>query len=162
MYTREALLDIHERCHRTLALLLEHCSELTPDELHRELDGFGCPTVQRQLHHVISAEKYWTGVLCGRMDTEDTENDYPTIASLQSYREEIFTLTRDYIESASPEELNTPRKMMTWGDNEVTLAPALVVLRPQMHIYHHQGQVLAMCRLMKKPANGFDFPVRTD
>ncbi|MEM7165738.1 MAG: DinB family protein [Planctomycetota bacterium] len=159
MYTQNALLDMHERCHRTFAKLLEHCTTLTEEELHRELDGFGYPTIQAQLHHVISAEKYWTGVICGRMDAEDTQAQYPTVASLQAFRSEVAQLTQDCIRGIAEEALNAARPMKTWGDKDVELVPALVCLRPLTHAYHHQGQVLAMCRLLGKPANGFDFPL---
>lgn len=160
MYTQAALLDIHERCHSTFAKLLEHCKTLTASELHQSMDGFGDATIQLQLHHLISAERYWTGVLYGRMDVEENAAEYPTVDSLEAYRAEVFELTATYIRSVTDAELNAKRTMTTWGDKEVELAPALVVLRPQMHIYHHQGQVLAMCRLLDKPGSGFDFPVR--
>jgi uncharacterized damage-inducible protein DinB len=159
MYTSEILLDIHERAHRCFTKLLKHCRGLGVDEIDRELDGFGYPTVRLQLHHVIGAEKYWTGVLEGRIDADEDDPKYPTIASLEAYREEVHSLTERYLRSASPEELNTPRKMMTWGNNEKVLTPTHIFLRTQMHIFHHQGQVLAMCRLMGKPANGFDYPI---
>ncbi|XOV75412.1 MAG: hypothetical protein ACFHWZ_18795 [Phycisphaerales bacterium] len=55
MYTREALLDIHDRSHRSLSMLLDHCRGLDDEQLNRELDGFGYPTVRSQLHHIISA-----------------------------------------------------------------------------------------------------------
>jgi uncharacterized damage-inducible protein DinB len=159
MYTNDMLLDVHERAHRGFTKLLEHCRELSEDELNRELNGFGYPTVRLQLHHLIGAEKYWTGVLEGRIDADEDDPKYPTIASLEAFREEVFALTECYLRSASPEELNTARKMMTWGNNEKMLTPVHVFMRTQMHIFHHQGQVLAMCRIMGKPANGFDYPI---
>ena len=159
MYSPEALLDILERTHASLEKLLAHCRLLGADELNRELIGFGYPTVRLQLHHVIGAEKYWTGVLEGRIDADEDDPKYPTIASLEAYREEVFAITENYLRSASPEELNTPRKMTTWGNNEKVLTPVHVFLRTQMHVFHHQGQVVAMCRLMGKPANGFDYPI---
>jgi uncharacterized damage-inducible protein DinB len=57
-----------------------------------------------------------------------------------------------------PEELNSPRTMKTWRD-EVSLRPAHVVLRTQTHIFQHQGQVTAMCRLLGRPLSGIDFPI---
>ena len=55
MYSSIALLDMHERSQRSLRQLIEHCAELSAEELRRELPGFGYPTVQEQLLHVISA-----------------------------------------------------------------------------------------------------------
>ncbi len=80
MHTREALRDLHERAHRCLAELLVHCRGLSPEEL----DGFGYPTPRLQLHHEIGAERYWIGVLQGRIDADEDEDDYPTVASLEA------------------------------------------------------------------------------
>lgn len=159
MYTRAALLDLHRRSHRSLEGLLAHCRNLTDEELHREMDGFGYPTVQLQLHHEISAEKYWVGVLEGRMDVDETEADYPTVDSLETYRREVLAITEGYLNRSSEAELNTSRPMMTWGNREQVLVPAHVILRTQVHLFQHQGQILAMCRLFGKPKNGLDFPL---
>jgi uncharacterized damage-inducible protein DinB len=32
-------------------------------------------------------------------------------------------------------------------------------MRTMTHIYHHQGQVTAMCRLLGRPVNGLDYPI---
>jgi len=159
MFTTEALLDLHQRAHSSLEKLLAHCRLLSAGELDRELDGFGYPTVRLQLHHEIGAEKYWTGVLQGRIDVDENDPDFPTVASLEAYREEVFRTTREYLRTAPAKELNTARPMMTWGNKEKLLTPAHVLLRTQTHLYHHQGQILAMCRLMGKPASGLDYPI---
>jgi len=159
MYTPSALLDIHERTHRSLRGLLTHCRTLTPEELDRELAGFGYPTVQLQLHHGIGAQKYWIGVLQGRLDVDEDAHLYRTVASLEEYRAQVFAVTEAYLRASSTEDLNTARPVMTWGDREQVLAPAQVVLRTQTHHYHHQGQILAMCRLLGKPCSGLDYPL---
>jgi uncharacterized damage-inducible protein DinB len=159
MYSSEALLDIHERAHRSLIKLLAHCRQFSAEEINREITGFGYPTVRLQLHHVIGAEKYWIGVLQGRIEADEDDPNYPTIESLDAYCQQVFLATAEYLHSASPEQLNTARPMMTWGNNERILIPAHVVMRTQTHIYHHQGQILAMCRILGKPADGMDFPI---
>lgn len=123
------------------------------------MDGFGYPTVRLQLHHIIGAQKYWLGVIQGRIDADDDDPLYPTIESLEEYRRQIFDLTGQYLRGASEEELNSPRTMMTWQKVERILTPAHLILRTQMHIYHHQGQILAICRQLGKPASGLDFPI---
>jgi len=51
--------------------------------------------------------------------------------------------------------------MMTWGDRDVDLMPAHVVLRTQTHAFQHQGQIAAMARLLGRPIlPGLDFPIR--
>ena len=46
VHTSEALLDIVERTHRSLNMLMDHCQELEVEELSRPLDGFGYPSVR--------------------------------------------------------------------------------------------------------------------
>jgi uncharacterized damage-inducible protein DinB len=158
-FTAEALLDMHNRAQRTLASLLEHCRDLTPEELNRELPEYGDPTVRLQLHHVIGAQRYWIGVLQGRIDADDDNPLFPTVASLEAYREQVDALTRGYLGTAMPEELSNARPMRTWDGQERPLIPAHVIVRTLMHIYHHAGKVGAMCRLMGKPWGGSDYPI---
>jgi len=115
MHTSEALIELHERAHGCLKELLTHCRQLSSDELNRELEGFGYASVRLQLHHEIGAQKYWIGVLKGRIDAEEDDPDYPTIASLEDYRQEVDSATLEYLRASSEEELNTPRPMQTWG-----------------------------------------------
>ncbi|MHC4470074.1 MAG: DinB family protein [Planctomycetota bacterium] len=159
MYTAEALLDLHERAHQSLAKLLAHCRQLDADELSRELQGFGYSSVRLQLHHLIGAEQYWIGVLEGRVDAGEDDADYPTVESLETYRRQVSSATEECLRSSSTDELNTARRMLTWGDREQVLAPARVVIRTQTHIYQHLGQIVAMCRILEKPAPGMDFPI---
>jgi len=163
MYTNEALLDLHHRAHQNLQQLLAHCRDLSEEELNRELPGFGYPTVRLQLHHEIGAELYWIGVLQGLRLAEDDDPDYPTVDSLEGFRADVYEKTELYLRAASAEELNSARLMMTWGNREQTLTPAHVFMRTLTHLYHHQGQILAMCRILGKPASGqipgFDFPL---
>jgi uncharacterized damage-inducible protein DinB len=160
MYTSAALLDMHERGQRTLGKLLDHCAVFTDAELHRELPGFGFPTLQLQLHHIIGAQDYWIQVALGRM-FEDVPERYPTLEALQAYRTQVAEMTNDYLRGASDEELNTPRTMTVWGGAQHELMPARVFLRTLTHVYHHHGQVLAMCRILGRPGEpGMDFPIK--
>ncbi len=159
MYTSEALLDMHERGQRNLQKLLAHCRSFRTDELNRSLEGFGYPTLRLQLHHEISAQEYWLGVLHGRVDAEETEHLYPTIESLEAYRTRVADAVTEYLRKASTPELDTARPMKMWGGAEKSLVPAHVFLRTLTHLYHHQGQIVAMCRLLGKPASGMDFPL---
>ena len=158
MYTTGALLDLHARSHQALKKLVEHCRELSPEELNREMPGFAYPSVRLQLHHMIGAEEYWVSVLNGKIHIEEDEG-FATAESLEQYRQKVSATTETYLRAASEEELNTPRAMMTWGDVEKTLVPARVFLRTQTHLFSHSGQVMAMCKLIGKPGAGMDFPI---
>ena len=159
MFTVSGLLELHQRCHKNLAALLKHCSELTAEELDREIDGFGYPSVRLQFHHEIGAQRYWIGVLKGQMNVDEDDDQYPTIDRLVDFQKEMLEFTENYLKECSDAELGVKTSFKTWGDKEVELVPAHVFFRCFTHYYHHQGQILAMCRLMGKPANGFDFPL---
>lgn len=156
MYTREALLDLHDRCHRSLAGVVDHCRGLTPDQLDRSIEGFGYATIREQLQHAIGAERYWISVVRDAMDASEDPADAASIDTLASFR----AATRAYLRDASKAELNEPRAMRTFHGTRPALVPAHVVLRTQTHLYHHIGQVAAMCRLLDHPLpQGLDFPL---
>ena len=160
MYTKEALLDLHDRSHWSLQKLLVHCTQLSAESLDRKLEGFGYPTVRLQLHHALGAEEYWIGVLEGKILADDNDVEFPTVATLEAYRRRVALVTREFLETASDDALNTAREMVTWQGVKRRLVPALVVLRPLTHVYQHQGQVLAMCRLLGMSGpDGLDFPI---
>ncbi len=159
MYTAKALLDIHQRSHRSLTKLLEYCRQFSADQMNREIPGFGHPTIRLLFYHTIGAEKYWTGVLQGQLYVDDDDSIYPTIESLEKYNQEAYAETAEYLRSASQDELNTPRKMITDPNEERILAPAHIIMRIETHIYHHLGQILTICRILGKPAEGMNFPI---
>lgn len=158
MGTQLLLLDFHERCHRSLRQYLEHCQVLSDEQLDRELDGFGYPTVRQQLQHVIGAERYWVSVLRDCMDA--SEADAASIDALEEFRQSVFEVTRTWLGTTPDEELTTARTMTTFGGHERALVPAHVILRAQTHLFHHMGQLAAMCRLMgHQIPEGLDFPL---
>jgi uncharacterized damage-inducible protein DinB len=159
VYTSDMLQDVHERSHRNLKSLMAHCRPFSEAELSREFDGFGYPSILLQLHHEISCEKYWLGVLHGRMDVDENESEFRTVESLEAYRDEVSAATETYLSGASTDELNTPRPMVTWRERKRILVPAHVIMRTNAHLYHHQGQILAICRLLGKPGEGMDYPI---
>jgi uncharacterized damage-inducible protein DinB len=160
LYTQQALLDLHTRAHRSLRKLLEHCGTLDSVSLDRELAGFGYPSVRLQLHHVIGAEEYWMSVLRGNCQVDDNDGAYPTVAALEVYREQVARATGAYLEAMSDAELNRPRELLTWQGVKRVLVPARVMARFITHVYQHQGQVAAQCRLLGSPIpSGLDFPI---
>ena len=158
--TADDLLDLHRRTHASLARLLDHCAGFSTDDLRRDLDGFGYPNLFMQLHHVMGAERYWIGVLQGLMLVDEPEEERDSIAALRALRERVAEATRAYLRCASESELRTRREVTTWGEKRVALAPIHVLLRTQTHVFQHQGQVAAMCRLLGRPIPpGLDFPL---
>lgn len=161
MYTRAALLDVHARAHESLRRLIVFCGDLTEDELFRPLNGFGFPTILRQLEHTIGAEVYWQTVVSRGYTEEATLPPLRDVDAIEAFRQQTAAATRSYLERASEAELNSPRVMISDPGETRLLRPADVIMRIVTHIFNHQGQVLAMCRAMGKPNDeiDLDYPV---
>jgi uncharacterized damage-inducible protein DinB len=169
MFTPEALRELHGRTHAGTIRLFEHCRQLSEEERRRELPGFGYPSVQQQLGHIVSAEEYWVMVLQDRYTAEmagaaeeEEGAAYPTIDALEEYRARTAAVTADYLGNTAAAELNREREFMTWPSNRRVLVPAFVVLRVTTHAFHHRGQVAAMSRILgypPPPSPALDFPV---
>ncbi len=160
MYTGAALIDMHERGHRSLRGLIRHCAELDAAELTRALPGFGYPNIRQQLAHTIGGEEYWVSVIQGRYADDPEEIEPETMEAMESYRQQVAEGTVAYLRNTSDGDLNAPREMKTWPNRLRVLVPALVVIRTIAHIYSHQGQVMAMCRILGRPGpSGLDFPL---
>jgi len=160
MFTAPGLLEFCRRSHQSFDKLLEHCHSLSSKELNREFGGFGYPSVKLQLHHAIAGQKYWIGVLQGRMDVDDDPDAHFTMDDMIAYRDSVRRVTELYLSEAQAEELITARPMITWGNVEKVLIPAHVVIRTLTHLYHHQGQVAVICRLLGRPVEaGMDYPI---
>ncbi|MDJ0521745.1 MAG: DinB family protein [Planctomycetota bacterium] len=160
MYTTAALLDVHERTHRSIQGVLAHLEGLPAEELQREVPHFSYPTLAQQLHHVITAERYWLRVLRGELVLDQDQDEYTTVDALQALRAEVAADTVSYIGSSSDDDVNRIRTVTTYGDRQVDLAPALVVLRTQTHAYQHQGEIASMLRHLGHTfPSGLDFPL---
>ena len=158
MFTAAALRDVHTRTHEGLVKLIDHCAGFNNEALDTELEGFGYRSLRLQLHHAIGCEQYWVGVLRGQMLVDESEEDRESIDAIRTFRSRVAAVTAGYLASATESELNTARRMVTWGDPNRSLVPARVILRTQTHIFQHQGQVAAMCRLLGRPIpSGLDF-----
>ena len=184
MYNAETLLDIHARAHESFRRLIVFCGNLTEDELRRPLTGFGFPTVRRQLEHTIGAEVYWQTVVTRGYTEEAT---MPNVADVAAIDDDDLAAERTQrgdeaaviciapgrrVERAGHGKAERyhsapsyqAREMITDPGRTRVLRPADVIMRVVTHIFNHQGQVLAMCRVIGKPndTRDLDYPVVTD
>ena len=161
MYDSETLLDIHGRAHESLRRLIAFCGQLTDEEQHRSIPGFGFPTIHGQLEHTIGAEVYWQTVLIRGYTEESRLPNLPDVAAIEAFRQQTASGTRSFLERATEADLNAPREMISDPGQTRLLRPADVIVRVVTHIFSHQGQVLAMCRAIGKPndKHDLDYPV---
>jgi uncharacterized damage-inducible protein DinB len=129
-------------------------------------------TVHEQLHHLITTELYWVGVLRGRFmpgveltAAEQADHEpasFPAVADLEALRVRVATGTQDWLAAQSAQSLAVPVELGVWGGTVRTLIPAMVIMRTITHHHHHRGQVAAMARLLGYPLpwpSGLDFPI---
>ena len=94
------------------------------------------------------------------MLVDEPEEERASIDALRALRERVADATRAYLRGASESELRMRREVTTWGDKRAAVTPLHVLLRTQTHVFQHQGQVAAMCRLLGRPIpSGLDFPL---
>ena len=157
---RDFLIDLHERCHRSFRGFLEHARALTPEQLDQSLDGFGYDTVREQFQHAIGAERYWVSVLRDAMDASEDAADAASIDALEAFRQRVFDTTDAWLREQSDETLETARTMTVYGGAQRELVPVRIFTRTQTHLFHHMGQIAAMCRLLGHPVpEGLDLPI---
>ena len=161
MYDADTLTDIHQRAHESLRRLIAFCGQLTDEEQHRSIPGFGFPTIHGQLEHTIGAEVYWQTVVTRGYSEEAELPALPDLIALEGFRERTAAVTRAFVAGASEAELNSTRQMISDPGEMRLLRPADVILRIVTHIFNHQGQVLAMCRTLGKPneTHDLDYPI---
>ncbi len=157
MYTTAALLDIHDRTHRSLAKVIDHLDTLPAKALSTPVEGFSYPTLVAQLHHGIGAERYWFSVLRADINLDDDFESHQTLDALRSMRASVAAQTRAQIESLSDEQASAPLEITKWNGEKAEVVPAHVLLRTQTHFYQHQGEIASMLRQL-----GHTFPPMLD
>jgi uncharacterized damage-inducible protein DinB len=156
MLSRDGLLAIYGWQQECFDILFAHCGQFTEQDLQREFDGFGQPSLWASLLHIVAVENYWLFNLSGQWALTDEPKER-TVAALDGQRKQVAAAMRAWLNSKSDEELNT---IVTYeGDpNElpVVQTPARGVQHIVTHGFHHKGQAVAQCRLLGRPAPDTD------
>ncbi|HZS96533.1 MAG TPA: DinB family protein [Terriglobales bacterium] len=156
VFTKDAILELHTTTHERMDLLLSHVTTV-PDALCRKpIEGFGHPTVWKQLVHILTCEEGWVHDLQNKAFDGWYEEDCPTMATLKAARERIQKATQAYVGSLTEVDLNTTlaKRPVDWGGE--LRSPAFIPLHVITHAFHHKGQVVAMLRILGYPAPDTD------
>ncbi len=156
MFTKSGLLELHSTLHERLDLVLRHVATV-PEELQRKpIQGFGHPSIDKQLVHVLMCEEGWVHDLQYLPFEGWGKEENLTIAELMAHRARIQAETRAYVNSLSEEQLNTvlATRPEDWGGE--LRSPAFILLHVITHAFHHKGQIVAMLRLVGYPAPDTD------
>jgi len=156
MFTKSGITGLHSVTHESLHLLLGHAATVPDALLRQPLQGFGFPTVRRQLVHILTVEEGWIHDLQSKPFDGWFEEDCPTIDALRAAAERIRNETRTYIAGLSETQLNTTLSHRPEGWSGELRSPAFILLHVITHTFHHKGQVVAMLRTLGHPAPDTD------
>ena len=156
MFAKSGLEELHRTMHDRLELLLRHAATV-PDNLLREpIQGFGHPTIWKQLVHILTCEEGWVHDLQNKPFPGWSEQDCPTIPALLANKSRIQRATQDYLGALTEAQLNTTlsERPIDWGGE--LRSPAFILLHVITHAFHHKGQVVAMLRIVGHTAPDTD------
>jgi len=156
MFTKSGIRELHGATHESLHILLRHVATVRDDLLRQPIEGFGFPTVWKQLIHILTVEEGWVHDLQFKDFPGWFEEDAPTTEALLSHQSRILAATRRYLDGLSEEQLNSTLSKRPEGWSGALRSPAFILLHVITHTFHHKGQVVAMLRILGHPATDTD------
>jgi len=156
MFSKAGVIELHAPTHKRLDLVLSHIAIMPEELLHKQISGFGHPSIWKQLVHILTCEEGWIHDLQNEAFLGWHEEDCPTMADLLAAKDRVREATRAYLGGLTEEQLNTTlaRRPVDWGGE--LRSPAFIVLHVITHAFHHKGQVVAMLRILGYPAPDTD------
>lgn len=156
MFSKTGIVELHATTHERLDLLLRHLATVPEELLHQPISGFGHPSIWKQLVHILTCEEGWVHDLQNKVFPGWNEEDCPTMAALLAAKGRIREATGTYLGGLSEEQLNTTlaEHPVDWGGE--LRSPAFILLHVITHAFHHKGQVVAMLRILGRPAPDTD------
>jgi uncharacterized damage-inducible protein DinB len=156
VFTLDGIRKFHGWTHASLSLLLDHLSTIPPGDYTKELPGFGCPTVHRQVVHLFNCEGFWIHVLQGLPYQDRDPADCPVVADARLLQQEVSRQTIAYLSGLSDQQLHADTELRFPDGDAAIRTPALVLHHVFTHAFHHKGQIVAMCRALGHPAPDTD------
>ena len=156
MFAKDGIRELHGGMHESLDVLLRHVVTVPDYLLRQRIEGFGFPSVWKQIVHILTVEEGWVSDLQFKIFPGWFEEDAPTIEALLSHKSRIQASTRAYLDSLTEEQLNTTLSSRPEGWSGELRSPAFILLHVITHTFHHKGQVVAMLRMLGHPAPDTD------
>jgi uncharacterized damage-inducible protein DinB len=156
MFTKSAIRELHGLTYESLNVLLRHVATVPDHLLRRPVEGFGFPTVWKQLVHILTVEEGWVHDLQFKDFPGWFEDDAPTVEALLAHKSRIRAATCKYLDDLSEEQLNTTLEKRPEAWFGELRSPAFILLHVVTHTFHHKGQVVAMLRMLGHPAPDTD------
>ena len=156
MFTLDGVRKFHGWTHASLNLVLDHLSAMPANDYVTEVSGFGFSTLRQQAIHIFNCEAFWVHTLQGAWYADRTVEDCPGLADVRHLQQEVSQSTHAYLSALSNQQLNADTELH-FSDGDVAVrTPALILHHVLTHAFHHKGQIVAMCRVLGRPAPDTD------
>ncbi|MDN4073118.1 DinB family protein [Fictibacillus terranigra] len=150
----------YEWVKETREIVLNFCKELHPDDLTRNIDGFGFQSIRDTLIHAADCYHAWIGSYVLLLTkTPLTRKENISKVSLKEIKQR-FVLADAYVDEVlkrQEKQMNDPIiRRIPWRENgdTISITAAQLLLHVVTHEFHHKGQIMSMARQMGyEPAN---------
>jgi uncharacterized damage-inducible protein DinB len=156
MSDKSTIKDLLLAMHDCLDALLQHVGSMPSELLTREVTGFGRPTIQGQLAHIIKNEVAWVRLLQGLPVRGSISSEFNSTDELVNAKRTAMENTLAYLASLTDEHLNSNLDYYTEEWIGPRRTPAFILQHVVTHAFHHKGQIVAMLRLLGHPAPDTD------
>lgn len=155
-FTIDGIQKLHRWTHASLDLVLNHLSNIPANHYSKELPGFGFPTLRQQVIHIFNCEGVWIQALQRRPYINRTVADCPTVSDAKLLQEEARGRTLAYLSSLTDQQFNTATELRFPDGDIAVRKPSFILHHVLTHVFHHKGQIVAMCRSLGYPAPDTD------
>ena len=128
-------------------VLFAYCETLTPDDLTKEMEGFGHGSIRNLLTHIADVYIHWLQNFALSRTTAYT--DKPTVKDMKDVRH-IFEQCDKYVDEFIKQygdQLNEPlTSAFPDSDKSMTTTPLTLFTHTLTHEFHHKGQIVSMSR----------------
>jgi uncharacterized damage-inducible protein DinB len=126
-------------------ILLEYCNTIKPDDLLKDVEGFGRGSIRNLLVHIINTYHYWLEGFGLKRNKPFLE--YESIKSINEIRDKFNDtnlLVTEFLDKFC-DDLEIKIKG-EFRNGERLLTPVELFTHAITHEYHHKGQILSMSR----------------
>jgi len=152
MFTLDGIRQFHRWTHQSLTLLFDHLATIPASEYTQEFPGFGYPSLRAQVVHLLGGEIRWISRIRSLPLRDWNPSRWPTLADARPLQAEGQAMTLDYLSSLTDDQLNANIRIPFIDGEVLVRTPALILHHVFTHAFHHKGQIVAMCRLLDRPA----------
>jgi uncharacterized damage-inducible protein DinB len=138
---------------------MNHLEDLAPREFGKRHEGSGIGSVRRALIRIADSEEFWLLMLMGKEWRGWKYSDTRSLSDVRQRSRRVRRRVRKYIRSLTERQLTAPLELVFSETARMVTNPGLVLHHIFAHGFHHKGQIVAICRLMGRPAPDTDMDI---